>query len=393
MYIASINTKYSMKPVKNYLKRAIEPILLEYLVPNKAILLIGARRVGKTELINHIATKIKGNPIMLYGESDETIDLLKEKTTANYKRLMGEESLLIIDEAQEVPDIGTKIKLMLDTIEGIKVIATGSSAFDLTNKMGEPLVGRKTTFHLHPFAQMEFSTNENYIETKSKLKERLIFGSYPELEQINTIPKKIDYLKEVVNSYLLKDILAFEGIKNREVILSLLRKIAFRVGSEVSVEGLGNELRISKNTVDKYLELLSKVFVIHKVTGFSRNLDNEITKKNKWYFYDNGIRNALISNFNMPDLRDDIGVLWENYLISERLKLLSYTRSYASHYFWRTHRKQEIDWVEEKDGQLFSYEIKWNTNKTPKPPSAWVKAYPKAVFNVITPDNYLDFIT
>ncbi|MCF6361058.1 MAG: ATP-binding protein [Cyclobacteriaceae bacterium] len=381
-----------MKPVKNYIERAIEPILMEYLIPNKAILLIGARRVGKTELINHIATKVKGNPVMLYGESDETRDLLKEKTTANYKRLMGEESLLIIDEAQEVPDIGIKIKLMLDTIEGIKVIATGSSAFDLTNKMGEPLVGRKTTFHLHPFAQMEFSANENYLETKSKLKERLIFGSYPELEQIKSIHKKVDYLKEVVSSYLLKDILAFEGIKNREVILSLLRKIAFRVGSEISVEGLGNELGISKNTVDKYLELLSKVFIIHKVTGFSRNLDNEITKMNKWYFYDNGIRNALISNFNMPDLRDDIGALWENYLISERLKLLSYTRSYASHYFWRTHRKQEIDWVEEKDGQLFAHEIKWNTNKTPKPPSAWVKAYPKASFNVITPDNYLDFI-
>ncbi len=382
-----------MKSVKNYLERAVEPILKEYLVPNKAILLVGARRVGKTELINHIAANVKGNPIMLYGGNDETIDLLKEKTTANYKRIMGNENLLIIDEAQEIPNIGAKIKLMLDTIEDIMVIATGSSAFDLTNKLGEPLVGRKSTFHLYPFAQMEFSGYENYAQTKSKLKERLVLGSYPELEQINTVNKKIDYLKEVVNSYLLKDILAFEGIKNREVILSLLRKIAFRVGSEVSVEGLGNELGISKNTVDKYLELLSKVFVIHKVTGFSRNLDNEITKMNKWYFYDNGIRNALIANFNSFEKRDDIGALWENYLISERLKFLSYTRSYASHYFWRTHRKQEIDWVEEKDGQLFAYEIKWRTNKTPLAPSAWVKAYPKASFQVITPDNYMDFIT
>ncbi len=382
-----------MKPINKYLKRAIEPILLDHLVPNKAILLIGARRVGKTELIKQIATMVKGNPILLHGGNDETLDLLHEKTTTNYKRLLGNEKLLIIDEAQEVPYIGAKIKLMLDTIEGIMVIATGSSAFDLTNKLGEPLVGRKATFHLYPFAQMEFSTIENYPQTKSKLKERLVLGTYPELEHIHTLNKKIDYLKEIINSYLLKDILAFEGIKNREVILSLLRKIAFRVGSEISIEGLGNELGISKNTVDKYLELLSKVFVIHKVTGFSRNLDNEITKMNKWYFFDNGIRNALISNFNMLDLRDDVGALWENYLISERLKYLSYTRSHASHYFWRTHRKQEIDWVEEKDGQLFAYEIKWRTNKTPLAPSAWVKAYPKASFQVITPDNYMDFIT
>ncbi len=382
-----------MKLVKNYIKRGIEPILLEYLLPNKAILLIGARRVGKTELIKKIASITKGNPIMLYGGSDETVDLLNEKTTANYKRVLGNEKLLIIDEAQEVPDIGAKIKLMLDTIDGVMVIATGSSAFDLTNKLGEPLVGRKATFHLYPFAQMEFSKIENYPETKSKLKERLVLGTYPELEQIQTINKKIDYLKEIINSYLLKDILAFEGIKNRGVILALLRKIAFRVGSEVSVEGLGNELRISKNTVDKYLELLSKVFVIHKVTGFSRNLDNEITKKNKWYFYDNGIRNALISNFNSFDQREDIGALWENYLVSERLKFLSYTRSYASHYFWRTHRKQEIDWIEEKDGQLFAYEFKWNTKKAVKPPSAWVRGYPNANYQVITPDNYLDFIT
>jgi len=382
-----------MKLAKNYLKRAIEPILEEYLLPNKAILLIGARRVGKTELIKQISTIVEGKPVMLYGGSDETVDLLNEKTTANYKRILGNEKILIIDEAQEVPGIGAKIKLMLDTIEGVTIIATGSSAFDLTNKLGEPLVGRKATFHLYPFAQMEFSNYENYPETKSKLKERLVLGTYPELEQIQTYGKKIDYLKEIVSSYLLKDILIFEGIKNRGVILSLLRKIAFRVGSEVSVEGLGNELGISKNTVDKYLELLSKVFVIHKVTGFSRNLDNEITKKNKWYFYDNGIRNALISNFNFFEQREDIGALWENYLVSERLKYLSYTRSYASHYFWRTHRKQEIDWIEEKDGKLFAYEFKWNTNKTIKPPSAWVKGYPKADYQIITPSNYIDFIT
>jgi len=366
---------------------------MDHLKPKKAILLIGVRRVGKTELIKYIRNKFRSESVMLHGGDDETLALLNEKCTANYKRILGDRKVLIIDEAQEVPDIGAKIKLMLDTIEGIKVIATGSSAFDLTNKLGDPLVGRKTTFHLYPFAQMEFAAYENYPDTKSKLAERLVMGSYPELEQFKSFSEKIDYLKEIVNAYLLKDILAYEGIKNRGVILSLLRKIAFRVGSEISVEALGNELGISKNTVDKYLDLLSKVFVIHKVSGFSRNLDNEITKKNKWYFYDNGIRNALISNFNILDLRDDIGALWENYLAYERLKLLSYTRSHSNHYFWRTHRKQKIDWIEEKDGHLYAYEFKWSTGKLPKLPKTWANAYPNSTYMVVTPDNYLDFIT
>ncbi len=376
-----------------YLHRHIEEAIGKSLVPNKAVVLIGARRVGKTELIRYIGNIQETELMVLHGGDNATLELLREKSTANFQRFLTGKNLLIIDEAQEIPDIGAKIKLMVDTIEGIRIIATGSSAFDLTNKLGEPLVGRKTTFHLFPFAQMELARYENYLQTRAKLPERLVLGSYPELEGLSTVDEKITYLKEIVNAYLLKDLLAFEGIKNRELILSLLRKIAFRIGSEVSVEGLGNEVGISKNTVDKYLDLLSKVFVLHKVTGFSRNLDNEITKKNKWYFYDNGIRNALINNFNMPDLRDDHGQLWENYIISERIKFLSFTRSHVNHFFWRTHRKQEIDWIEEKDGQLHAYELKWNSRKNPKPPPAWIKAYPSSKYEVITSDNYLEFIT
>lgn len=376
-----------------YLHRHIESQILKGLKPNRAILLIGARRVGKTELIKFISKNLLDNPMMLYGEDNDTLAVLQDKSTANYERLLGNKKILIIDEAQGIPDIGSKIKLMLDTIEGIKIIATGSSAFDLTNKLGEPLVGRKTTLHLFPFAQIELSQYENSIQTKSNLPIRLVLGSYPEVLGIQSMSDKIDYLKAVVSDYLLKDILAFEGIKNRDLILSLIRKMAFRVGSEVSVEGLGNELGISKNTVAKYLDLLSKVFILHKVTGFSRNLDNEITKKNKWYFYDNGIRNALIANFNTLELRDDIGSLWENYLVSERMKLLSYRRSHCNHYFWRTHSQQEIDWVEEKDGQLMAYEFKWKSNKKHRPPKAWERAYPKAKYQVVSPDNYLDFIT
>jgi len=231
------------------------------------------------------------------------------------------------------------------------------------------------------------------LETNQRLEERLILGSYPELQQLSSNEEKIDYLMEMVNSYLLKDILAFEGIRKRDVIVSLLRIIAFRVGSEISVEGIANELQIGKATVDNYLDLFSKVFIIDKVTGFSRNLDNEITKKNKWYFYDNGIRNALIKNFNGLNLRDDQGKLWENYLISERLKRNEYQRSHSSHYFWRTHTKQEIDWIEEQNGKLTAFEFKWNHKKVMKAPMLWTKSYPGSSFEVIHTKNYLDFIT
>ena len=376
-----------------YLKRDLEPVIKKYLKPNKVILLIGARRVGKTELIKTIISGLQEKALVLNGEDEDTQLLLESRTAVNYKRLLGNTKLLIIDEAQAIPDIGIKLKFMIDTIEDLKIIATGSSVFDLTNTLGEPLVGRKTTLHLYPLAQSEFQPHENLIETKGKLEERLIFGSYPELEQIPETDHKVEYLKEQVNSYLLKDILAFEGIKRSDKLISLLRIIAFRIGSEISIEGVANSLQISKGTVDKYLDLLSKVFIIHKLTGFSRNLDNEITKMNKWYFLDNGIRNALINNFNPLSLRDDQGKLWENYLIAERLKIQEYQRLHSNNYFWRTHTKQEIDWIEEKNGKLKAFEFKWNSKKGAKIPALWKKNYGEADFQLINPNNYLDFIT
>lgn len=375
----------------DYLNRYIEPAFLDALKPGKAIILLGARRVGKTELLKFLRDNLSSEHLFLNGDDLDTTDLLSRKTIENYKGMVGQNDLLIIDEAQEIENIGSKIKLMLDSIDGLRIIATGSSAFDLKNKTGEPLVGRKTTFHLFPFAQMELSPFETKVQTKVKLPDRLIFGTYPELNNLTGRIDKIEYLKEMLDSYLLKDILTYDGIKNRSVIYELLRKVAYRVGTELSIEGLGNELGISKNTVDRYLDILSKVFVIYQVSGFSRNLDNEITKKKKWYFLDNGIRNALIANFNDLSLRDDVGALWENYLVSERLKLLSYNRSYAHSYFWRTHRGQEIDWVEEVDGKLYAYEFKWNSRKS-KVPSAWQKAYPDAEYSVVNQENYLEFI-
>ncbi|MCC6181297.1 MAG: ATP-binding protein [Bacteroidia bacterium] len=373
--------------------RSIENKIIQKLKPNKVVIIVGARRVGKTELVKQVLKQIKEKPLILNGDDVDTINALNIKSTANYKRLLGNIKLLVIDEAQEVPDIGSKLKLMVDTIPRLKIIATGSSVFDLNNKMGEPLVGRKTTFNLFPLAQTELSKTETYLQTKSRLEDRLIFGSYPELEHLDNNQERIEYLKEQVNSYLLKDILAYEGIQKREKIVALLQIVAFRVGSELSLEGIGNELQISKNTVEKYLDLFSKVFITTKLTGFSRNLDNEITKKNKWYFMDNGIRNAVINNFNLLNQRDDKGILWENYINSERIKYLNYQSIHYNEFFWRTHNKQELDRIEEINGKLFGFEFKWNPNAKSKVPPTFEKAYPKAKVQFINPDNYLDFIT
>jgi len=343
-----------------YIKRAIEDDILNDLsTKSKVILIYGIRRVGKTQLIKHIIQQTSMEYLLLNGENIEHTDLLKTRSTANYKRLLGKKKLLIIDEAQAIPEIGIKLKLMIDTIPDLKILATGSSSFDLNNQVGEPLVGR----------------------------------GYPELIHLDERNEKIEYLKDQINSYLLKDIIAFEGVKKRDKIVSLLKIIAFRVGSEISLEGIGRELQISKNTVDKYLDLLSKLFVIHKVSGFSRNLDNEITKKSKWFFMDNGIRNAIISNFNNFELRDDIGKLWENYFISERIKYQSYHRMQVNNYFWRHKNQQEIDWVEETESGLSAFEIKWNPDAKVRIPKQWEKAYSTARFIVLNRDNFLDFIT
>ena len=375
-----------------YINRSLERHVLNALKPNKVVILLGARRVGKTELINHILPQLGEDFLLLNGENVDTIDRLHRRSIDNLKSVLGNYKLLVIDEAQAIPDIGLKLKLMVDHIEGLRILVTGSSVFDLDNQLGEPLVGRKTTLTLFPLAQMEFAPLEQRVQTSTNLTKRLIYGGYPELEHLTTPEEKQEYLTEQVSSYLLKDVLAFEGIRKRSKIVSLLRMLAFRVGSEISMESMGNDLGLNKNTVDRYLDMLSKVFIIQNLRGFSRNLDNEITKKSKWYFYDNGIRNALINNFNGLDLRDDHGQLWENYLVAERLKRQQYTRLHTNNYFWRTHTQQEIDWVEERGGQIHAYEFKWKKGAKAKAPSSWVRAYPDATFSVVTPDNYLDFI-
>jgi uncharacterized protein len=351
--------------MSNHYKRSVLTEFNKKLLPNKVLILLGARRVGKTDLIkNYLATIPKVDYLQLNGEDLDDSNLLKERSVSNYSRVLASVKLLVIDEAQNIPNIGMILKLIVDSIEGIKIIATGSSVFDLSNKLGEPLVGRKNTIYLFPLAQMEFSEFENYKETTLKLEERLLFGSYPELEQYPDWNDKISYLKEIINSYLLKDILIFDGIKQSNKILDLLKLIAFQVGQEVSLQELARQLGISKNTVESYLDLLSKVFVIYKVPGFSRNLRKEITKSNRWYFFDNGIRNAIIGNFTRLETRTDVGALWENYLASERVKYQNYSKKTVTNYFWRTYDQQELDWLEEKNGNLCGFKFKWNKNRS-----------------------------
>jgi predicted AAA+ superfamily ATPase len=330
--------------------------------------------------------------LLLNGEDQTTIDRMAVRSVENFRLILGNAKFLFIDEAQNIPDIGAKLKLLVDEIPNVSVIVTGSSMFELTNKLGEPLVGRSYITQLFPFSQLEYQPSENIIETDARLVQRLIYGSYPELIHLQHIEEKKDYLEGLVNSYLLKDILAYEGIKKADKIIDLLRLIAFQIGNEVSIDELSINLKgISRNTIESYLDLLSKVFVIYPVKGFSRNLRKEISKSNRWYFYDNGIRNALIRNYNPLNLRNDIGQLWENYLMSERMKVNAYLKRRVNTYFWRTYDQQEIDLVEESGTDLAAFEFKWNKSKI-KIPTAWKNNYADATFEVICKEDYLDFV-
>lgn len=371
-----------------YLTRTIEKQIINNLKPNKVIVMLGARRIGKTVLLNQLMDKFDESYLLLNGEDYATHELLERRSITNYRNLLGNHKLLIIDEAQKIPDIGNKLKLIVDGISGIKIIVTGSSAFDISNITGEPLTGRQKTFTLFPLSEDEYQQIESPTEKRDKLEERLIYGNYPELLDISNKDEKTEYLRELINTYLLKDILTFENIRNSSKILNLLRLIAYQIGRNISYNEIGTHLQMDKSTVNKYLDLLTKVFILHKVEGFSRNLRKEVTKNSRWYFYDNGIRNTLIANLNPLNIRNDIGQLWENYIISERLKHQSYKRILTNNFFWRTYDRQEIDWIEEREGNLFGYEFKWSMKKLPKVPIGWKKAYPESKFEVINRENY-----
>ena len=372
------------------IERALLPHLTKGLNRQKVTILLGARRVGKTELLQKITDQRPKGILQLNGEDADTIALLDNRSVSNYSRLLEGCELLIIDEAQYIPDIGRKAKLMIDNIKPLHIILTGSSAYDLVQE-GEPLTGRTITFHLYPLAQLELKNSENLLQTKQRLEERLLYGTYPEVLTTELNEGKRSYLNELVNTYLLKDLLVFEDIRQSVKIIDLLKLLAFQVGSEVSYDELGRQLSLSKNTVERYLDLLTKVFIIYQRRGFSRNLRKEIVKSSKWYFFDNGVRNALIGQFQPLALRQDTGMLWENYLMAERIKFNAYNQQQVTAYFWRTYDQQEIDLVEENDGVLKAIECKWQESKV-KIPTAFARAYPNASFEIINRNNYLPWI-
>jgi len=373
------------------IQRIVQKRVEDRLQAGKVIIIAGARRTGKTVMLKEIVKRLNGPYLFLNGEDYTTTLKLQDKGIDEYRQLIGENKYLIIDEAQKIPNAGQILKILVDEIEGIHILITGSSAFDLTYLVGEPLTGRKYTFQLHPIAQCELQNNENPIETEARLESRLLFGSYPEIFSLSGNQQKIEYLNELVNSYLLKDILTLDTIKNSSKLVNILRLLAFQVGNEVSVNELAQNVGLNKNTVERYLDLLTKVFIIYRIEGYNRNLRKEISKSPRYYFWDNGVRNILIANFNSLVLRNDVGQLWENYLISERLKLQHFNGWLSNNYFWRTYDQQEIDWIEERDGGLHAFELKYNKSNQ-KVPGAWVKNYPNADFNVINRANYLPFI-
>ncbi|GIV26655.1 MAG: ATPase [Bacteroidia bacterium] len=381
-----------IKNFMKYIERVIKSDFLKRIKLGKVLLLLGARRVGKTFFLNTIQEELKEKFLRLNGEDIFTMDILSKRTRKNYADLIEDNKILIIDEAQKIPEIGNILKFIVDEFPKLKLIVTGSSMFDLKNKLGEPLTGRKYTMMLFPIAQMELRKIQSIVELKTSLPDRLIYGSYPEIFSIKTKQGKIEYLRELASDYLLKDILTIEGVRYSSQMLNLLKLLAYQVGSEVSYQELGKQLGISKNTVERYMDLLSKTFIIHRVSGFSRNLRNEVTKNIKWYFYDNGILNVFLNNFNALDRRQDVGKLWENFMVSERLKYQYYRRMNVNNYFWRTYTQQEIDWIEERNSKLYAYEFKWRLNKKVHIPTLWKENYSNN-FKVIHSNNFLEFVS
>jgi predicted AAA+ superfamily ATPase len=365
--------------------------LEKYLEKGRVLVIFGPRRVGKTTLLKNYLSKSNKKIKFDSGDSIKTQQILSSQDFSVLAEYVSGYELVVIDEAQQIPNIGMGLKIIVDQNPEIMVIATGSSSFDLANKIGEPLTGRKTTLTLFPIAQIELLEMYNRFELKEKLVDFLIFGSYPEVVLAETKQKKIEILNELVNSYLFKDILALENVKNHTALIKLLKLLAFQISHPVSLNELATQLGLNSRTVERYLDLLEKSFVIKSVGSFSRNLRKEVSKKNKYYFLDNGVRNMIIGQFNNLEDRNDVGEIWENFIVAERLKRNAYKNNYYNFYFWRDYEQKEIDWIEEGDGKIFGYEIKWKKGQF-TPPKNFSELYPLAEVKIINRDDYLDFI-
>ena len=378
--------------VTNYLGRTVEDIIRNWLRPGRAVLVKGARRTGKTELAKQVSRTFKGTVLWLNGEDIDTQNLLKKRSVRHYQNMLGNTDLLIIDEAQTITDIGKIVKLMVDEVEGLRVLLTGSSSVMLTETAGEPLTGRKVDIDLFPFSVGELRNHYSPVEMFRQRNERVVYGCYPEVLQLNTNKERETWLAEMVRSYLLKDVLMLHELRESEKILRLLQLLAWQIGQEVSTQELGRELSMSKNTAERYLFLLTDAFVIYPLGGYQKNLRKEIVKSRKWYFVDTGIRNAIISDFRDPDFRPDKGALWENFLISERLKYHRSRLNQVKFHFWRTYDRQELDLLESDGHGLSAFEIKWKEPDRWQAPRGFRNAYPDAPVSLIHQDNYMEWL-
>ena len=378
-----------MKIKRHYLDR-----ISSMLQKGKVLVIYGPRRSGKTTLIeDFLKTWNEGKYFYGTGEDRSIREVLESSDVNLIRNSFSGYALIVIDEAQAMPNCGVGLKLLVDTLPEVKIIASGSSSFQLACGIGEPLTGRRRTATLYPVSAMEIAGNFGGMVLRQRLDELLVYGSYPEIFTIDNVRDKAEALHELCTAYLFKDILSFERLRNADKIHRLLSLLAFQVGKEVSITELGTGLGLNRLTVERYLDLLEKTFVIFKISGFSRNLRSEVTKTSRYYFRDNGIMNAIVNNFNPTSLRcgNDVGAMWENFVVSERMKKQEYSRILSNNYFWRTYERQEIDLVEERDGQLFGYEIKHGKAK-PSAPSLWKENYPNANYQLISRQNFAEFI-
>lgn len=367
--------------------------LKEYLIPGKVLVLYGPRQVGKTTLVQELIHSVPYRSRFI--NADELIyrEALSSQNRQKLGEILSDAELLVIDEAQRVPEIGLNLKLLVDSFPQARIVATGSASFDLANKISEPLTGRKLTFHLFPVSYAEMKQTTGALETRSQLERWLVWGSYPAIMTSEEPNLRERLLGELVGSYLYRDILDMEGIRRADKIVDLLRLLAFQIGQEVSIAELAANLSINRQTVERYLDLLEKVFVIFRVNGFSRNLRKEVAKNSRFYFYDNGVRNSLIQNFNSLSLRNDVGQLWENYLVIERRKANQFAGQMVNSYFWRTYDQKEIDYIEERGGKIYGYEFKWQSSRLRTATrEEFLGAYPGSELSVIQPDNFEAFL-
>jgi len=372
------------------IKRILEDQIVSLLGSGKAIIIMGARQVGKSTLLDTIF-RDKKDILYMTGDDLDVQELFSQMTSTRLKALLGTTKILIIDEAQRITNIGLRLKLITDQIKDVQVIATGSSSFELASKVNESLAGRKREFRMYPVSFSEMVSHTNLLEELRLIPHRMVYGYYPEV--VSNPGNETVILKELSHSFLYKDILSFESINKPDKIVRLLKALAFQIGSQVSYNEVGQLVGLDSKTVERYIDILEKSYIIFRLGSFSRNLRNELKASRKIYFWDLGIRNLLIGNLAQVENRTDTGALWENFIIAERLKRNSYNGSLAQYWFWRTQQQKEIDYLEEVDGQIEAFEFKWNDKKAiVRVPDSFAKAYPGANFHVITPNNVDEFL-